>query len=136
MRYKTAALAMSAVAAFLIAPGTASAATIVPFQIEPAMYGNPNGSFDVPPVRCGVEVGKTRGVATVTGLMRQRWGCLPYLWIRWVNLSNGRTGTAKMSSGLNGIPAEAILRTDVGQVMLTLDVRSPMTPGVAVVWVP
>lgn len=127
----------SAITAIALAiPGTASATTRTPFQLAPAPFGNPNGSFDMPPIRCAVEIGKARGMAEVTGLDRGRWGCLPYVWVRWVNLSSGQTGAAKMSSGLNGVPAGATLRTGVGQVIIALDAKPPVAPGFATVWVP
>lgn len=125
-----------AAAVVLAVPGTASAVTVTPFQLAPAPFGNPNGSFDVPAIRCGVEIGKARGVATVTGRDAGRWGCLPYVWVRWLNVSTGATGAAKMTSGLNGIPPQAMLRTGVGQVVVTIDAKSPVSPGLATVWVP
>ncbi|WP_211188443.1 hypothetical protein [Gordonia asplenii] len=120
----------------LAIPGTASASTRIPFQLNPAPFGNPNGSFDVPPIHCAVEVGSVRGVAVVTGTQRGRWGCMSYSWVHWRNLTNGWSGTAKMSSGLNGFPPETTMRTGVGQVVLMLDAKPPVSPGLASVWVP
>ncbi|WOC13344.1 hypothetical protein [Gordonia sp. MP11Mi] len=116
--------------ALIAVPGVAQAAPIVPFQINPALYGNPNGSFDVPAFRCGIE--RTGpGVITVTGTQRDNWGCLLNTPLRWANLSTGRTGAARTSHGLNGHPPEAVVRSGRGRVVLILDARLPMTPGVA-----
>lgn len=118
------------VGAVLAVPGVAQAAPIVPFQINPALYGNPNGSFDVPAIHCGAERTGS-GVVTVTGTEKGRWGCLLMTGVRWANLSTGRTGAARTSAGLNGHPPEAVLHTGRGRVALILDARPPMTPGMA-----
>jgi len=39
----------------------ASAAVTVPFQVDPAPFGNPNGNFDFPAVRCVAVVGEQSG---------------------------------------------------------------------------
>ncbi|MCK8615820.1 hypothetical protein [Gordonia sp. C13] len=108
------------------------------FQINPAPLGNPNGSFDAPAIRCGAEVGKQRGVVTITGTERARWGCLIYADVRWLNLSTGATGAARMSNGLNGFPPEAELRTGSGQVVITMlqGIQGNVTPGFATASVP
>ncbi|MGC4936108.1 hypothetical protein ACLQ3C_20780 [Gordonia sp. DT30] len=97
-------------------PGVASAAPpTVPFQINPAAFGNPNGSFDVPAVRCVAEIG--RGTATITGGRPDRWGCIPGADVHWVNLSTGATGYAKLGPGLNGVVPQAVLLTGRGQIV-------------------
>ncbi|QKT08947.1 hypothetical protein HUN08_00150 [Gordonia sp. X0973] len=124
------ATAATAGALAITTPATASAARI-PFQIQPASYGNPNGSFDVPPIRCAVEPDHRRGTVMVTGTDRGRWGCLPYARVWWMNRSTGRSGVAKLSSGLNGVPAQAVLRTGRGELFIRLDAwgSSTVTPG-------
>ncbi|MCF8571512.1 hypothetical protein L5G32_14660 [Gordonia sp. HY002] len=117
-------------AGFVAAPGSAQAAPVTPFQINPALYGNPNGSFDVPAFHCGVEWSGP-GEVTVTGTERDNWGCLLSTGVRWINLSTGRTGAGKTSPGLHGHPPEAVLHTGRGRVALILDARAPMTPGLA-----
>ena len=127
----------TAVALALSSPAIASAATTVPFQIDPAPFGNPNGSFDVPAIRCAAEVGNRPGTATITGGKPGRWGCLIYAEVRWLNLSTGATGYARMSDGLNGFPPEAVLQTGVGQVVVTvLPLPGNVTPGFATFFVP
>ncbi len=117
-------------------PPTASAA-VVPFQIQPASYGNPNGSFDVPPIRCAVETGRQRGVVTITGADRGRWGCLAFGRVGWFNLTTGAAGRAKLSSGLNGIPPATSLRTGPGDVVIRIEAwGGVVTPGFATVRVP
>ena len=54
----------------------------------------------------------------------------------WINLSTGATGVARLSNGLNDIPAHADLRTGPGQVALTLLPGGVYTPGFATVAVP
>ncbi|GEE03796.1 hypothetical protein nbrc107696_42420 [Gordonia spumicola] len=110
----------------------ADAATVRPFQIQPAAFGNPNGSLDVPAVRCGV-VRDGAGVVTVTGTMRDRWGCIPSATVSWINLSTGRTGHARLSGGLNGHVPQVRLSTGRGQVVLTLAAGGIMTPGFATI---
>ena len=127
----------SAAALGLSSVATASAATTVPFQINPATFGNPNGSFDVPPIACAAEVGNQPGTITITGAKPGRWGCLIYAEVRWLNLATGATGSARMSDGLNGFPPEAVLHTGVGQVVLTmLPLPGNATPGFATFFVP
>lgn len=119
-----------------VIPPAGAAAAPIPFQIQPASFGNPNGSFDVPPIHCGFETGPNGGELTITGMLRGRWGCLPEAQVSWVNLTTMATGAARMSNGLHGIPAEATLRTGAGQVVVKIDALSGiMTPGVATVWV-
>ncbi|QRY61261.1 hypothetical protein JVX90_12545 [Gordonia sp. PDNC005] len=124
------AVALGAVA---LAPAPAQAAPVVPFQIQPAPFGNPNGSLDVPPIRCGL-VRDSVGVVTVTGTRRDRWGCIPRASVSWINLSTGRTGSARLSAGLNGHVPQARLVTGRGQVVLTLgSAGGVMTPGFATI---
>ncbi|TWH10762.1 hypothetical protein L618_000400002430 [Rhodococcus rhodochrous J45] len=123
----------------LAVPGVASAEVVtVPFRIDPASYGNPNGSFDVPPVRCAVRIGETEGSVTITGNKPEGWGCLIYARVDWLNLTTGASGTARMSDGLNGFPPEAVLTTGSGQVALVLHPLPgpPMTPGFTTFFVP
>ncbi|TYQ04462.1 UNVERIFIED_ORG: hypothetical protein L601_000600001350 [Gordonia westfalica J30] len=137
-RARTVAASLAAAIGLIAVAPTAAASTIIPFQINPAPLGNPNGSFDAPAIRCGAEVGKQRGVVTITGTERARWGCLIYADVRWLNLSTGATGAARMSNGLNGFPPEAELRTGSGQVVLTMlqGIQGNVTPGFATVSVP
>ncbi len=68
---------VSIVAVSVLAPAAvASAAVTVPFQINPAPFGNPNGSFDAPPVHCVAVVGEQPGTVTITGAKDERWGCM------------------------------------------------------------
>ena len=115
----------------------AAAAVTIPFQIDPAPYGNPNGSFDVPPIRCAAVVGEQPGAVTITGGKEDRWGCPLSSTVNWLNLSTGAAGSARLSDGLHGFPAEATLQTGAGQVAV-LVVSSPglTTPGVATFFVP
>ena len=117
----------------LLAAGVASASTTVPFQVDPAPYGNPNGSFDAPSIRCVAVVGEEPGVVTITGGKEDGWGCLLYADVQWVNLSTGESGSARLSDGLNGIPAFATIDTGAGQVavLLTSTTPGPVTPGIA-----
>lgn len=117
----------------LLAPAVAAAAVTVPFQINPAPFGNPNGSFDAPAVRCVAVVGERSGAVTVTGGKEDRWGCLLSSEVRWLNLSTGASGTALLSDGLHGIPAQATVETGTGQivVVLTSTAGGLITPGVA-----
>ncbi|MDI9913719.1 hypothetical protein [Rhodococcus sp. IEGM 1379] len=116
----------------------ASAAATVPFQINPAPYGNPNGSFDAPPIRCMAVVGEQPGAVTITGGQNDQWGCLLSSEVLWLNLSTGASDSARLSDGLNGIPAAAILQTGAGQVAVTVipAVGGTTTPGVATFYVP
>ncbi|NRI64328.1 hypothetical protein FEZ60_02030 [Rhodococcus sp. MS16] len=115
----------------------ASAAVTVPFQIDPAPYGNPNGSFDAPAVRCVAVVGEQAGTLRITGGKEGRWGCLLSSEVRWLNLSTGTSGTARLSDGLHGYPAEATLQTGTGQIAVAvLSAAGTITPGVATFFVP
>ncbi|CRK49690.1 conserved exported hypothetical protein [Rhodococcus sp. RD6.2] len=121
----------------LCATGLA-AATTIPFQLDPAPFSNPNGSFDAPSVRCVAEVGDQPGDMTITGGKPGGWGCLLSSQVRWVNLSTGASGSARLSDGLNGIPAAATVHTGTGQVAVLLDPATPgpITPGLATFFVP
>lgn len=133
------AVAASALAHPAVAhPAVAAASVTVPFQVNPAPYGNPNGSFDVPPLQCAVRVGEAVGSVTVTGGKPAGWGCLIYAQVDWLNLTTGASGTARMSDGLNGFPPEAVLPTGGGQVALVLHPipGTPTTPGFAAFHVP
>ncbi|QBJ98616.1 hypothetical protein ERC79_08510 [Rhodococcus sp. ABRD24] len=115
----------------------ASAAVTVPFQIDPAPFGNPNGSFDAPSVRCVAVVGEQPGTVTVTGGKEDRWGCLLSSEVRWLNMSTGASGSARLSDGLNGIPARAILQTGAGQLAVAVvPAAGIVTPGFAFFYVP
>lgn len=117
--------------------GTAAAATTIPFQINAAPLGNPNGSFDlVGSARCVAVVGEQSGIVVVTGANPGRWGCSVSAPVQWINLSTGATGTAQMSNGLHGLPPEATLRTGVGQVLVVLNPGGIHTPGFATFYAP
>ncbi|MFZ2173906.1 MAG: hypothetical protein WAW17_07700 [Rhodococcus sp. (in: high G+C Gram-positive bacteria)] len=121
----------------LATAGIASAAVTVPFQINPAPFGNPNGSFDVPPSSCVAVLDEQPGSVTISGAKPGGWGCIIYSEVNWLNLSTGAAGTAWMSDGLNGFPPEATLNTGSGQVALTLrPTVGPTTPGFATFYVP
>ncbi|NKW23899.1 hypothetical protein GS961_16345 [Rhodococcus hoagii] len=122
----------------LASAAVASAAVTVPFQIDPAPFGNPNGSFDAPAVRCVAVVDEQPGAVTVTGGNAGGWGCLLSSEVRWLNLSTGASGSARLSDGLGGIPAAVTLQTGSGQVAVAvLSVTpGPITPGVATFHVP
>ena len=125
------------VAGSVLAPAaTASAAVTVPFQINPAPFGNPNGSLDVPTIRCVAVVGEQPGTVTITGPKEGWWKCILPGDVHWLNLSSGASGSARMSAGVDGYP-QAVLSTGTGQVVVaaTAD-RGPYTPGVATVHVP
>ncbi|MGK2242278.1 MAG: hypothetical protein ACI9JD_004859 [Rhodococcus sp. (in: high G+C Gram-positive bacteria)] len=126
------------IASTLTSVALASAAVTIPFQVNPAPYGNPNGSFDAPAVRCVAVVGEQPGTVTITGGKEGRWGCLLSSEVRWLNLSTGASGSARLSDGLNGVPAEAIVQTGTGQVAVAvLSVAgSIITPGVTSFYVP
>ncbi|MGG7099560.1 hypothetical protein [Rhodococcus sp. 24CO] len=116
---------------------TASAAVTVPFQINPAPFGNPNGSFDAPSVRCVAVVGEQSGTVTITGGKESRWGCLLSSEVRWLNLSTGVSGTALLSDGLNGFPSEVTLQTGTGQIAVAvISTTGTITPGGATFYVP
>ncbi|MCA1007254.1 hypothetical protein LCL87_16145 [Rhodococcus hoagii] len=116
----------------------ASAAVTVPFQIPPAPYGNPNGSFDAPAVRCAAVVDELAGAVTITGGNAGGWGCLLSSDVHWLNLSTGASGSARLSDGLNGIPAAVTLQTGPGQIAVAVlsATPGPITPGVATFQVP
>ncbi|WP_338892047.1 hypothetical protein [Rhodococcus sovatensis] len=125
------------IGAAVASTGTASASVTVPFQVAPAAFGNPNGSFDLPAFRCAAVVGEQPGAVTIAGGDEGRWGCLVSSDVRWLNLSTGATGYARMSDGLNGIPGQVTLHTGIGQVVVTvLGSGGTITPGVASFFVP
>ncbi len=127
------ALAVGAAIAGVVAlpPTVARAAPAMPFQIAPAPFGNPNGSLDVPPIRCGV-VRDGGGAVTITGTKRDGWGCIPHAQVTWVNFTNGRTGSARLSAGLNGKVPQARLVTGRGQVgIMLVSSGGVITPGFA-----
>lgn len=138
MRILVRGLGVCAAAAAVGLAGAGVAAAAVPFPVPPAPFGNPNGSFDVLPIRCATEVGERPGHLTVTGGLPDGWGCMLQAKVHWLNLSTGATGVAELSNGLNGIPPEATMQTGAGQVVVT--VQSPeagnVTPGLALVAVP
>ena len=113
-------------------PGVASA-RVQPFQIQPAPFGNPNGSLDVPAIRCGLETGAKAGQVIVTGSRADRWGCPPFATVHWANLQTGATGSARLGAGLNGVPPAATLRTGRGQVAVVLTTSGIVTPGFATI---
>lgn len=118
--------------------GIASAAATVPFRIDPASFGNPNGSFDVPPSRCVAVLEDRPGIVTISGGKQDGWGCIVGSEVTWLNLSTGASGTAWLSDGLNGFPPKTTLNTGSGQVVLTLrsTVGTTTTPGFATFSVP
>ncbi|MFE4499724.1 hypothetical protein ACFRFQ_07650 [Rhodococcus sp. NPDC056743] len=124
-------------ASALVSVSAASATVTVPFQINPAPYGNPNGSFDAPAVRCMAVVGEQPGAVTITGGKEGGWGCLLSSEVHWLNLSTGASGFARLSDGLNGFPAEVTLQTGTGQLAVTvISVAGAITPGIATLYVP
>lgn len=129
---------VSIVAVSVLAPAAvASAAVTVPFQIDPAPFGNPNGSFDAPPVHCVAVVGEQPGTVTITGAKDERWGCMLSTEVRWMNLSTGASGTGRLSGDNQGTPGEATLQTGAGQVAVAiLPAAGPVTPGFATFFVP
>ncbi|MFD4367977.1 hypothetical protein [Rhodococcus sp. NPDC058521] len=127
-------VAAVAAASTLSFAGVASAAPVtVPFQIDPASFGNPNGSFDVPPMHCAAVVGDQPGTARITGGDPGGWGCPLSSVIQWVNLSTGAIGSAQLSDGLHGHPPETTVQTGPGQVALMLNTvgGGVVTPGFA-----
>lgn len=128
----------AAVTLVLTSAGTIAAAATIPFQIDPAPFGNPNGSFDAPSVRCVAEIGNQPGTVTITGGKPDRWGCLLSAEVRWMNLSTGTSGVTRLSDGLNGIPAAATVHTGTGQVAVAVlsTAGGVITPGAATFWVP
>jgi len=137
-RIRTAGLC--ATAAGLIALGTtgvAGASTTVPFRIDPASFGNPHGSFDVPPLECVAVVDEQPGTVRISGGKPEGWGCLIFAEVNWLNLSTGASGTARTSDGLHGFPPEAVIDTGSGQVVLVLrPAAGVVTPGFATFYVP
>jgi len=129
---------VSIVAVSVLAPAAvASAAVTVPFQINPAPFGNPNGSFDAPPVHCVAVVGEQPGTVTITGAKDERWGCMLSTEVRWMNLSTGASGSGRLSGDNQGTPGEATLQTGAGQVAVAiLPAAGPVTPGFATFFVP
>ncbi|QCB52815.1 hypothetical protein E5720_20830 [Rhodococcus sp. PAMC28707] len=117
--------------------GTASAAVTVPFQVDPAPFGNPNGSFDVPAGRCVAVVGEQPGTVTITGGKEGRWGCLLSSDVHWLNLSTGASGSARMWDGLYGFPSEATLVSGSGRIVGTIVSNlEAITPGFVSLFVP
>ncbi|MFB7716175.1 hypothetical protein [Nocardia sp. NPDC056100] len=126
-------------AAGMASTGVAAADPVsIPFQINPAPFGNPNGSFDAPAMRCAAVVGDQPGVVLITGDKPGGWGCPLSAGVNWINLATGATGAAQLSNGLNGIPAAATLNTGGGQVALILNPVGGgiVTPGLATFFVP
>ncbi|CAM3114359.1 hypothetical protein RHDE110596_17350 [Prescottella defluvii] len=129
----------------LVPAAAASAAVTVPFQINPASFGNPNGSFDAPRVRCEALVGEPPGTVTITGSTEDGRAvtgepgaghCQILGDVHWLNLSSGAAGSARMSVAQYGYPA-AILPTGTGRVIVTvLPAPGTTTPGFATVDVP
>lgn len=114
----------------------AAAATTIPFQINAAPLGNPNGSFDVKAPNCVAVTGERPGTVQVTGGGAGRWGCSPGGLVQWINLATGATGTVRLSPGLHGYVPEAVLYTGPGQVALTFQAGGINTPGLATFFVP
>ena len=129
---------VSIVAVSVLAPAAvASAAVTAPFQINPAPFGNPNGSFDAPPVHCVAVVGEQPGTVTITGAKDERWGCMLSTEVRWMTLSTGASGSGRLSGDTQGTPGEATLQTGAGQVAVAiLPAAGPVTPGFATFFVP
>ncbi|MFD4294004.1 hypothetical protein ACFWPA_16000 [Rhodococcus sp. NPDC058505] len=121
----------------VLTPVTAAATAVtVPFQINPAPFGNPYGSLDVPTIRCVAVVGEQPGTVRITGPDEGWWKCLRPGDVQWLNLSSGAAGSAPMSTGADGYP-EAVLPTGPGRVVLVATSGAgPYTPGVATVHVP
>ncbi|QBJ98681.1 hypothetical protein ERC79_12160 [Rhodococcus sp. ABRD24] len=120
----------------LVPAAVASAAVTVPFQINPAPFGNPNGSLDAPPVRCMTVVGEQSGTIMITSPKEGQWGCRLLGEVRWLNLSSGASGSTRISDGANGHPA-ATLPTGAGHIVVAvIPTSGPITPGFATVYVP
>lgn len=122
----------------VLAPtAVASAEVTVPFQISPAPYGNPNGSVDSPPAHCVAVVGEVPGTVRISDAEGFNTGCYLVSDVRWVNLTTGASGAARMSDGLGGTPREAVIRTGPGQVALVgLPSNGFTLPGLATFYVP
>lgn len=129
--------ALAAATLPLTAVATADPA-VIRFQINPAPFGNPNGSFDSMAGNCVAIVGDQPGTVTITGGMAGGWGCYPVSTVQWLNLGTGATGTAQLSNGLNGIPAAATFTPGPGQLALILTPATggTTTPGLATFFVP
>ncbi|WP_036497874.1 MULTISPECIES: hypothetical protein [Nocardia] len=122
--------------AVLLGSGTgAAAAETVPFQINPAPYGNPNGSVDSLPARCVAITGARAGEITITGANDRGWGCYSAP-VRWLNLATGASGEAHLSDGLNGIPPAVTVATGSGPVVAIVLTGGVYTPGFVSVQVP
>ncbi len=117
-----------------LSAGAAGADTI-PFQLDPAPYGNPNGSIDSLPAHCVAVTGERPGEVRITGADPVGWGCYSAP-LRWLNLSTGASGEARLSDGLNGIPPAATVATGSGQVAIVVLAGGVYTPGVVTTWVP
>ncbi|MFD7841434.1 hypothetical protein ACFV4K_00640 [Nocardia sp. NPDC059764] len=116
----------------LPAVATAAADTVtIPFQIDAAPFGNPNGSFDAFPARCAAVLGGTPGTVVITGAKPGGWGCTISTPVRWINLSTGATGVVVLSDGLNGIPSAATINSGPGRVAVMLAPGGTYTPGFA-----
>ncbi|MFC9790492.1 hypothetical protein [Rhodococcus sp. NPDC127528] len=124
------------VAGSVLAPAAvASAAVTAPFQINPAPFGNPYGSLDVPTIRCVAVVGEQPGAVRITGPNEGYWWCVLPGDVHWLNVSSGASGSARMSAGADGRP-EAVLPTGTGQVVVAVTSDAPYTPGITTVYVP
>jgi hypothetical protein len=114
----------------------ASADVIVPFQVNPAPYGNPNGSADTPRVSCAAAISETGGTVRITG-PTDRPGCYLVSEVRWVNLSTGASGVAPMVDGVLGTRVSEPLPTGAGQVAVVAVAGNGFTvPGFATFYVP
>ncbi|WP_067824488.1 hypothetical protein [Nocardia inohanensis] len=131
----TTALAAAALPAAAIAGADPA---VIPFQINPAPFGNPNGSFDAFPGNCVAVVGALPGTVTIAGGKPGGWGCYISSTVQWLNLTTGVTGTTQLSNGLNGIPAQTTFTPGPGQLALILTPASggTTTPGFATFYVP
>lgn len=130
------AVCSAVVAAAAVAPAAvASADVVVPFQVNPAPWGNPNGSFDSPAVRCAASISDNAGVVRIVdggGV-----GCYLVSEVRWLNFSTGATGVAQMSDALAGSVREAVLQTGSGQVaVMATSASGTSVPGFATFSVP
>lgn len=120
--------AMAAGAA-LASTAVASADVAAPFQVNPAPYGNPNGSFDLPAVHCVAVVGAEPGVVTVTDGTGA--GCYPVSEVRWLNVSTGASGAAPMTG------REFTAQTGAGQIALVaIPAYGSVAPGFATIYAP
>jgi hypothetical protein len=125
------------VGAAFASAAVASAEVTIPFQFTPAPYGNPRGSVDSPPSNCAVVVGEQPGIAKVTDAPNANTGCYLISDVRWVNLTTGASGNARLSDALFGSPHEAIVYNGPGQVALIgLPTSATTVPGFATFYVP